>query len=815
MFANVVILRNTKQIDKYFTYEVPLKYVDRISKGARVIVPFGHEWVEGIVFDLIETMTQGMAYKIKPILFLFEDGIFMREEDLKMAHYLKDQYLCTWADACQLILPSGIMTTSATRYLYVKPSDEQILKKSELYLLELVKSKQTVTLEEVEELTRDIYALSTAKAALGRLTAYGLIEKEVFFESKVKDRFETWVSANEHSAQVLAGLSKRNTAQIKLLEFLLEVKEVSKKALFSAIKVGPTVLKSLIEAQAVSVWEREVLRLPEFVNTHESATKIVLNQEQNKVYNQIVTLYESGTDTTFLIHGVTGSGKTEVYAELIDYTLKKGKKAILMVPEIALTPQIVSRFVARFKTAKIAIIHSKISKGERHDQWKGIISGEYDIVIGARSAIFTPLDNIGLIVIDESHETSYRSEKNPKYQTQELAALKAQQHGAMVVMGTATPSVDEYYQAQQGLWHYLKLESRFNARPLPPVSIVDMREELMNGNKSMLSQLLYEKIKAALERKEQVIILLNRKGHSTFVSCRSCGYTLSCPNCDVTLTYFKGMHTVKCNYCTYEMYVPKKCPKCESHYFKYFGVGTEKVEEYLHELFPEAVIDRMDRTTTTKKGSVERIIQDVKNEKTDILIGTQMVAKGLDFKKVSLVGILSADLMLNLPQFQAAERAYQLFTQVSGRAGRADIEGEVVLQTYTPDHYALNSEGYDAFYEEEIAFRRTMHYPPFCRMVNYLFTSKDESTAQQYAIRSEQFIRKSLLKIHLQNEVEIYPANMALLKKIDNQYRYQILLKVPLKHIDAVRGISRKLDEKFIEVKECQISIDLNAINIL
>lgn len=815
MFANVVILRNTKQIDKYFTYEVPLKYMNRISQGCRVIVPFGNEWVEGIIFDFIEMMPQGIDYKIKPIQFLFEDGIFMREEDLKMAHYLKEQYLCTWADACQLILPSGIMTTSATRYTYVRAEGGQTLKKSEDYLLNLIKNQNSMTQESIEIQACEAYALSTVKTALGRLVAYGLVEKEIFFESQVKDRYETWALANENTSQVLEGLSKRNTAQIKLLKFILDVKEVPRKVLFETVKVGPTVLKSLVEAQAVTLSEREVLRLPEFVNTHESAEKIVLNKEQDQVYNQIIDLYETGSSETFLIHGVTGSGKTEVYAELIDYTLKKGKKAILMVPEIALTPQIVSRFVSRFKTAKIAIIHSKISKGERHDQWKGIIKGEYNIVIGARSAIFTPLDDIGLIVIDESHETSYRSEKNPKYQTQELAALKAQQHGAMLVMGTATPSVDEYYQAKQGSWHYLKLESRFNERPLPPVSIVDMREELMGGNKSMLSRLLYEKMKAALERKEQVIVLLNRKGHSTFVSCRSCGYTLSCPNCDVTLTYFKGMHTVKCNYCSYEMYVPKKCPKCESTYFKYFGVGTEKVEEYFQELFPEAVIDRMDRTTTTKKGSVERIIQDVKNEKTDILIGTQMVAKGLDFKKVSLVGILSADLMLNLPQFQAAERAYQLFTQVSGRAGRADIEGEVVLQTYTPDHYALNSESYEAFYEEEIAYRRAMHYPPFCQLVNYLFTSKDEAKAQHYSARSEQFIRKSLLKVHLQNEVEIYPANMALLKKIDNQYRYQILLKVPPKHIDAVRDLSRKLDEKFVEVKECQISIDLNAINIL
>lgn len=814
MFANVVILRNLKQIDKFFTYEIPLSLQDKVTKGSRVVVPFGKEWVEGIVFETLDAFYNTESYEIKAIQYVFEDGLFLREEDLKLIEYMVNQYLCTYAEACALLLPSGIMTAACSRYYISKRGLghlDQKLKKSEKALLAFLKLNPGTS---GDDICLD-YAKSTIQVTLGRLLAQGLVTKVMAFESKVKDRFETWVSMTEKTEAILEGIPKRNAAQRKLLEYLLVVKSCPKQGLQEEVKVAASVIKTLEGRGALVLEEREVLRLPEFFVDESLKKNICLNEYQKKIYDEICFEFEEDGQKPFLIHGVTGSGKTEIYAELISRTLALGKKAILMVPEISLTPQIVSRFVARFGKERIAIIHSKISLGERHDQWKGIIQGTYDIVIGARSAIFTPIDQVGLIILDESHEHSYRSEKRPRYKTEEIASFKAAYHGAMLVMGTATPTIEDYFKAQKGIFRYLKLDNRHNQRPLPAMHIVDMRHELAQGNKSMISHLLYEKMSEALSRKEQIIILLNRKGHSTFVSCRSCGFTLTCPNCDVTLTYFKGEKSVKCNYCSYETYVPKKCPKCESVYFKFFGVGTEKVEEYLKELFPMAVVDRMDRTTTSKKGSVERIIRDVSDEKTDILIGTQMVAKGLDFKKVSLVGILSADLMLNLPHFQAAERAYQLFTQVSGRAGRAEILGEVVLQTYSPDHYALNAENYDDFYEEEINFRKALNYPPFTQLVNLVFTSKEENIAKNYAGRSEAFLRKNLFKYHLQNEIEVYPATMALLKKIDNQYRYQLLLKVPPAHMGVLRPVLKQLEEKFLSVSECQISMDLEAVNIL
>ncbi len=811
MFANVVVLRNLKQIDKFFTYSVPEALDARAGVGARCIVPFGTEWVEAVVFERFSEFETPTKYAIKPIQHVFEDGICLRPRDVELVRFIKAQYLCTYSEACALILPSGIMTVHDTVYELALPLSaalERAEKKAERVILTHFEDGLCKKPCDFAAL----YADSTVKNTLNKLVAKGCVSKRLIFETVVKDRYESWLEPTEKTLDILKVTPKRNTAQIKVMTYLLDKGATSKKACLEALKTSPGVIDVLAEKGAIALVQKEVLRLPTFFEGDGALRKSVLNAAQQTVFDAVCS---GGCEKPFLIHGVTGSGKTEVYAALIERALASGKRAVLLVPEIALTPQIVARFVSRFGKERIALIHSKISRGERYDQWKGILSGRYDIVIGARSAIFTPVENLGLIIIDEAHEASYRSEKRPKYNTFELAQFKASQSDAQVVLGSATPSIDDYHSAQMGAITYLPLDVRYNQKPLPETVVVDMRDELTEGNRSMLSRLLHEKIEAALSRREQVMIMMNRKGHSTFVSCRTCGFTLDCPNCDVTLTYFKGEKSVKCNYCGYETFVPKTCPACSSHYFKYFGAGTEKVEEHLKSLFPDAVIDRMDRTTTTKKGSVERIIENVSHERTDILIGTQMIAKGLDFKKVSLVGILSADLMLNLPHYNAAERAYQLFTQVAGRAGRAAIEGEVVLQTYTPDHYALAPESYEAFYNEEILYRQAMGYPPFTQLVNLVFTSKRREEAEGYAKRSEAYLKKKLFKDGLQSKVESYPAAMALLKKIDNHYRYQLLMKVAPEAMTQVRLIVGQLEEKFISITTCQIHVDLDAVNIL
>lgn len=813
MFAEVIVLRNSQSIDKSFTYIVPDVFLERIEIGVRVLVPFGTSgYVEGIIIDLGHTNPHDDDIQIKKIHYVFHDGIFLSKKDIECARYIKDDTLCTFSEALQLFLPSGTLVKQIKTYRLSQlevPTDYKINKNERMILNELTLGERTSTslCIEMKETTRN--------NCVNRLLAIGAIELSYSYEQNVKDRTVEWVVAEGDLVTVLAQTPKHYTAKIKVIQFLIEQPVVKRIELQELLKVPKSVIDGFVEQGIIRIEEKDDIRIPVFMKSKEDKSQVALNASQKDVYDSIIEAKTYDSKTDFLIHGITGSGKTEVYAELIEHEIRLGKKVVLVVPEISLTPQIVARFASRFGEKRIALIHSKISQGEKYDQWKGIRRGDYDIIIGARSAVFAPVDHIGLIIIDECHEAAYRSEKRPKYHTYDVAKFRMKQNDGYVVAGSATPSVKDYFEAENGHRVLLKLNERFNQKALPKLDVVDMREELVQGNRSILSRKLHAAIEERLKKGEQTIVFLNRKGHSTFVSCRSCGFTLACPNCDVTLTYFKGDKSVKCNYCHYETFVPKVCPKCESKYFKYFGVGTEKVEEQLHELFPTARIARMDRTTTGKKGSLEQIISDVEAEETDILIGTQMVTKGLDFKKVTLIGILSADLLLNLPQYQASERAYQLFTQVAGRAGRGLLDGEVILQTYAPDHYAINQPDYETFYENEIRYRKALKYPPFYHLINLVFSAAKETDVSLYAEKSFQFLQRKLLKKGLQNDVELYPAHPALLKKIDNAYRWQIIIKCKPEHLEEIKVDLKVLDERFANLKECKFNMDLDAVNIL
>ena len=813
MYAEIIILRNASEIDRTFTYEIPSNFINRVKIGSRVLVSFGTSgYIEGIVWAISESHLHGEEVKIKKIHYVFQDGIDLSEKMLACVQAIVDDTLCAYAEAIQLFLPSGTLVTQKRYYSKNLAFDFEAhqIKKNEQEILNELQSGE-------KEFSSIGAALkeSTKKNALNRLLALGAIELEYGYEQNVKERKVEWLVVSGDLIQYIESIPKSHSAKLKLAKYLVENPVVKRLEVQDALKIPKSVIDGFVSSGVIEIEEKDDLRMPIFMKSKFDKSGVKLNDQQKMIYDEIISRYESNQSNDFLVHGVTGSGKTEVYAELIKYVLDQGKKAILVVPEISLTPQIVARFASRFGEDRIALMHSKISAGERYDQWKGIREGKFDIIIGARSAVFAPCDDIGVIIIDESHETAYRSEKRPKYATYEVAKFRVNQSQGLLVSGSATPSIKEYYEALNEKKHLIKLNQRFNDMQVPKLEVIDMRQELTKGNKSILSERLYEAMRERLEKKEQIIIFLNRKGHSTFVSCRSCGFTLACPNCDVTLTYFKGAKTVKCNYCNYETYVPKICPKCESKYFKFFGVGTEKVEEQLAEIFPEARITRMDKTTTSKKGSVERIISEVEAEETDILIGTQMVAKGLDFRKVTLIGILSADLLLNLPQYQAAERAYQLFNQVAGRAGRGELEGEVILQTYSPDHYALNQENYESFYEYEIAYRKALKYPPFYQLINLVFSSSKAEDVENYAKRSHVYLSKKLLKKGLQNDIELYPANPALLKKIDNVYRWQILIKVKPESVNDIKSALKSLEEHFAGVRNCKISMDLDATNIL
>lgn len=504
-----------------------------------------------------------------------------------------------------------------------------------------------------------------------------------------------------------------------------------------------------------------------------------LTEEQKAACGRISEAIEAGKQKSFLIHGVTGSGKTEVYMQAISEVLKKGKTALMLVPEIALTKQITDRFIGRFGSENIAILHSKLTGRERFDEWVRIRQGEAKVVIGARLGVFAPLENIGLIIMDEEHEATYKSDQTPKYETVDIALKRAIYHKAVLVLGSATPSVVSYRRALDGIYELIEMKERYNGAKLPRVDIVDMREELKNGNRGFFSDRLYKKIRETLDDKQQVILFLNRRGYSTFISCRECGEVLMCKECGISLTYHKKENACICHYCGKKHPLPKVCPECGSKYIKYFGVGTEQVEEFTKELFPDKTIERLDLDSAKSRREVNKIITAFSKGKTDILIGTQLVAKGLDFKNVGLVGVIAADSSLNIPDYRSAERTFQLVTQVSGRAGRGEREGSVVVQTYNPDNFAIvaaANHNYKDFYETEIAHREFMNYPPFADLIMVEFTSESEENA----LASAEICRDYMIKNKVcEDESNIFKPKLFWSFKGQDSFRYNILIKCP------------------------------------
>ncbi|MBP3384232.1 MAG: primosomal protein N' [Firmicutes bacterium] len=503
-----------------------------------------------------------------------------------------------------------------------------------------------------------------------------------------------------------------------------------------------------------------------------------LTDQQQAVLAPVEAALDSGSHERFLLYGVTGSGKTEVYMRAAEKCIAGGRQVIMLVPEISLTHQVIRRFIGRFGAERMAVLHSRLSAGERYDEWMRIKSGQVDIVIGARSAVFAPLEKIGLIILDEEHETTYKSDMTPKYDTVEVALKRLQQHAGVLIAGSATPSVATFFRSEQGIYKRLELTERYNQVALPEVSVVDMREELRNGNRSVISRKLYDGIRNALENKQQVILFLNRRGYSTFVSCRECGKVLECPDCGISLTYHKEKDRAVCHYCGHEIRPPKTCPDCGSKYIRYFGTGTEKVEEAVKELFPEASIERLDLDSARKKGSLDAMLKRFGKGKTDILIGTQLVAKGLDFRNVALVGIVSADVTLHIPDYRSPERTFQLITQAAGRAGRGDIQGKVVIQSYTPDNYAVQkaaAQDYRGFYEEELMLRGYMGYPPYSDLFQVVFSGKSEQTVKQAAEKWHMQLEEVLS----QDELQIFRPQPAPMNRIKETYRWCMLIKSP------------------------------------
>ena len=548
-------------------------------------------------------------------------------------------------------------------------------------------------------------------------------ERTKILTNRIKEKKQLYVTLKKDKEEIEKDIENKKIKadkQIRVLNFLCD----NEGAFVTEIEVFTDTTKAVIDNLEkkgyVEIAEKQIERNPFIHKVTTKSSKKELTVEQQNAYDKINDAMKEQLFSEFLIYGVTGSGKTEIYLQLIENCLKNDKSSIMLVPEISLTPQTVDRFIARFGEDKIAVLHSKLSIGEKYDQWNKIERGEAKIIIGPRSAIFAPVNNLGLIVIDEEHDSSYKSETTPKYSAKEVARYIARQNNICLVLGSATPDIETYFKAEKQEINLLELKNRANNSKLPDVKVIDLREEILSGNKSMISRELHNEIETNLKNKKQTILFLNRRGFSTFIMCRDCGYTVKCKNCDITLTYHLNTNKLKCHYCGFETNAVTICPECKSNNIRYFGTGTQKLEAEINKMFPTAKTIRMDVDTVSKKNSHEEILDRFKNENIDILIGTQMVVKGHHFPNVTLVGVIAADGSLNIDDFRANEKTFQILTQVAGRAGREQEKGRVIIQTYNPDNFSIEcskEQNYDLFYETEIKLRKQLKYPPFCDII--------------------------------------------------------------------------------------------------
>lgn len=762
LIAEIIVDVSTYHVDRPFDYQVPVEWVSVIELGSRVKVPFGPRNVLGFVVGL-KKETDVPLNKLKAINQILDMEPVLTEEMLRMAKWLKNDTICYEIDALQVMLPSAL------RAKYEKMIKLQQGQQLPLEVQAIFGKRQRANFKEFER--------AGLLPLLKHLVAENIvtIENVVKQQGNVKEIRMVQITADQQLIEHALEQSSRAVKQRLLLQWMCQhLGEVfSPQQICDEAGVSISVLEAVIDKGAAQFIQEEVFRDP-FTKEVSRTQALQLTGEQQVALQAITTAMDQQIAQTFLLHGVTGSGKTEVYLQAIQKVLEEGKEAIMLVPEISLTPQMTERFRSRFGEL-VAVMHSGLSVGEKYDEWRKIQQGKVKVVVGARSAIFAPFTNIGLIILDEEHESTYKQEDSPRYHARDVAIWRSEFYNCPIILGSATPALESFARAKKGVYKLLSLKHRALHQALPTVFIADMREELRQGNRSMFSQSLIEAIRLRLEKKEQMVLFLNRRGYSSFVLCRDCGTVVQCPNCDISLTYHRTTEKLKCHYCGYEEHVPQICPQCQSDHIRYFGTGTQKVEEELYKLFPEARVLRMDVDTTKHKGAHEEILETFGAGQADILLGTQMIAKGLDFPNITLVGVLSADTSLHLPDYRAAERTFQLLTQVSGRAGRHDKLGEVIIQTYTPEHYAIElakTQEYEPFYEREMFLRRRSNYPPYYFVALIQLSHEDVMMAAEYAGRVADWLRGNL-----SNQVAIIGPTTASIARLQNRYRYQCLIK--------------------------------------
>lgn len=773
MYYDVILKSKTSFLDRLFTYE----YDENLEIGTRVIVPFGNANSKNL--GIIVAIHEGeIDFKAKKITEIIDVNPIISKEMVELAFYMIKNNISDYGSAINTILPPGSIDKVKE---YYKANESLQSVDNDLYeFLDDYKS-----FEEIEEKFKTKYNIKT----INNFVKEKLIDSYISLNKKSSIKYIEYIHLENPDYGNL--IRKNALKQLAILDYLYENGTTEKSKLLHETNSATSTLNSLEEKELIKIEKKDIYR--DVLDDVKELKKFELNEEQKRAYNLIVNT----TEDRFLIHGVTGSGKTEVYLQLVEHYLNQGKEAIILVPEISLTPQTIERFQGRFGK-NIAVLHSKLSISERADQWRMIKDKEVKIVVGARSAIFAPFENIGIIVIDEEHESSYQSDKNPKYSAIDIAKQRAKYHGAKLVLGSATPSMKTMYDVYLKKLNLIRINKRVNDIRMPNIVRVDMREELKKNNLTMFSDLLRENIENALKNKEQVILFLNKRGHTSFVFCRTCGYVHKCEACDVAMTYHKSKDRLICHYCGRTALKRKSCPNCGSKWIKEYGAGTEMLEEQTREIFPDAKVYRMDADTTTSKSDYQKVYNMMHEGKIDILIGTQMLSKGLDFPNVSVVGIVSADISLNVPDFRSHENTFNLITQVSGRAGRGNTKGEVIIQTYNPDNYAIKNaaeNNYYEFFKTEMSERKKFNYPPIVNILNISISSKDRSYAirigRNITIAINEFIRNKNIDI-----LEITGPTPSVIERINNRYRFDIIVKSTNKEdlIDLSNEL-RKIDK--------------------
>ena len=802
LIAEIVLEQTAYSFDKPYSYAVPEELEKTLSCGCRVVVPFGkgNSHKQGVVLEMREGDDQTQYKQIERQI---DETPIISEEMLCLCKWMREHCFCTYFDAIKAVLPTGISFT--VREMFSKgevPFDEKHQTLDEFFEKNPVVSEKEL-LDSFDFLNQKV---------LGQLVKEGKLVKTADAVRRMNDAklksIRLIVSENELSG---FGLTPRQT---EVAQSIADIGSASVKEIMYFTGASASVLNTLVKKGVAEFFDLEVYRSPIRKTKAQNTDSIVLTDEQNEAFKRLDGLYSSDKGETALLYGVTGSGKTSVFLKLVDKVVSEGKGVIIMVPEIALTPQTAQIFGDRYGS-RVALFHSAMSLGQRMDEFKRVSRGEATVAIGTRSAIFAPVKNLSLIIMDEEHEHTYKSEKSPRFHARDLAKFRAAYNKALLILASATPSLESYSLAKLGKYSLCTLKNRYGSAELPEVRTVDMRREILNGNHGALSTELKQAIDEALKNGKQAIVLLNRRGHNTYISCPSCGYVATCPNCSVSMTYHSANKRLMCHYCGYSESANKKCPSCSGADLRFMGIGTQRVEEELSVTFPDASILRLDADSTTTRDSFSKYLSDFAEGKYDIILGTQMVAKGLNFPNVTVVGVIGADSAANSSDYRSFERSFALLTQVFGRAGRGADKGVAIIQTTDPESNLITlaaGQDYESFYEGEIGVRRMMTYPPYCDIAQVIVQSSSKETAKEVSAEVFRQITEKIGTSYSDVKLRILGPSSAALQKVNNKYRFRLIIKV--KNSRRFRELLREAINVKTD-KNTSIWVDINPETII